>query len=257
MFWLNGMPGVGKSTIACSVVEVLRYSGVPTVSFFCQRAVQDRNDGKRIVQTLIYGLACDLPQFRECLLSELAKREFDTDDPAPPVHYSNEQKKIFHTSLKATEYAGKAVLLLDALDECSGESNQVRLAKWLFELTQECNWLKVIVTSRPYPVIFKYFTTGNIAEKIRVLTIDYTTSPDNPHALSTFDDVVSYTRHRFPGVDDETVSLLAEKAQGLFQWTAIASKYFQRAVVKQKVIQRLLVVSPRHSQSVMQKLYEY
>jgi hypothetical protein len=54
VFWLNGLAGTGKSTIAQSFSEVVANDGFLGASFFCSRDYFDRRELKNIFPTLAY-----------------------------------------------------------------------------------------------------------------------------------------------------------------------------------------------------------
>ncbi|KAF9790951.1 hypothetical protein BJ322DRAFT_418044 [Thelephora terrestris] len=57
VFWLNGVAGTGKSTIAQTVAERIFADGRLGASFFCSRSFEDRSNLKLIFPTLAFQLA--------------------------------------------------------------------------------------------------------------------------------------------------------------------------------------------------------
>lgn len=71
-FWLNGMAGTGKSTIAQSVCNVLHAYGILGANFFCSRSAgSERKDARRIVPTLVFQLAYHIEGFMAALCDVL------------------------------------------------------------------------------------------------------------------------------------------------------------------------------------------
>src|SRR5882762_10396441 len=68
VFWLNGLAGTGKSTIAQTFSEISFADGKLGASFFCSRDFEDRSSLRAIFPTLAFQLAHRYPQFREQLL---------------------------------------------------------------------------------------------------------------------------------------------------------------------------------------------
>ena len=111
VFWLNGLAGTGKSTIAQSFSEMVAKEGILGASFFCSRDYLDRKELKNIFPTLTYQLACHYPHFRSHIIATLK------EDPT-----------LAHTSLISQlenllvdPLSGKNVsclIVIDALDEC-------------------------------------------------------------------------------------------------------------------------------------------
>jgi len=61
VFWLNGLAGTGKSTIAQTVSERVFADGQLGASFFCSRDFEDRSDLRFIFPTLAFQLAHKFP----------------------------------------------------------------------------------------------------------------------------------------------------------------------------------------------------
>ncbi|KAF9643541.1 hypothetical protein BDM02DRAFT_3064258, partial [Thelephora ganbajun] len=64
VYWLNGLAGTGKSTIAQTIAERIFADGKLGASFFCSRDFEDRRDLKFIFPTVAVQLARNYPEFR-------------------------------------------------------------------------------------------------------------------------------------------------------------------------------------------------
>ncbi|KAG8929355.1 hypothetical protein FRC02_005701 [Tulasnella sp. 418] len=69
MFWLNGMAGTGKSTIARTVAKGLDDRGLLGASFFFSRDEEDRQCTVRLFPTIAYQLARSVPPLREHIVA--------------------------------------------------------------------------------------------------------------------------------------------------------------------------------------------
>ena len=74
IFWLNGLAGTGKSTIAQTFTETAFADGKLGASFFCSRDFKDRNNLQAIFPTLAFQLTFQYPLFRRELLKVLKAR---------------------------------------------------------------------------------------------------------------------------------------------------------------------------------------
>ena len=68
VFWLNGLAGTGKSTIAQTIAERMFADGCLGASFFCSRGFEDRSNLKLIFPTLAFQLAQQYPKFRSSII---------------------------------------------------------------------------------------------------------------------------------------------------------------------------------------------
>jgi hypothetical protein len=71
VYWLNGLAGTGKSTIAQTIAERTFADGRLGASFFCSRDFKDRRDLRHIFPTLAFQLAHKYPKFRSILVPPL------------------------------------------------------------------------------------------------------------------------------------------------------------------------------------------
>ena len=83
VYWLNGLAGTGKSTIAQTIAEKLFVDGRLGASFFCSRNFEDRSDLKFILQTLTVQLA----RLRRVSINIHSPRAIESRNcPRVPVH---------------------------------------------------------------------------------------------------------------------------------------------------------------------------
>ena len=73
VYWLNGMAGTGKTTLAYSFCADMQRDGRAGASFFCSRTDADSRDVSRIVPTIAYQLARLLPSYREVLIRQIGE----------------------------------------------------------------------------------------------------------------------------------------------------------------------------------------
>ncbi|CAE6411947.1 unnamed protein product [Rhizoctonia solani] len=71
VYWLNGMAGTGKTTIAYSLCTKLESKRQLTASFFCSRLLPECRDVQRIIPSISYQLAQYSLSFRAALFKVL------------------------------------------------------------------------------------------------------------------------------------------------------------------------------------------
>ncbi|GAB1522319.1 hypothetical protein RhiTH_005433 [Rhizoctonia solani] len=147
LYWMNGMPGTGKTTIAYTLCQQLESTKQLGACFFCSRISPDCRDVNRIFPTIAYQLAQYSNPYRNKLfevLSEtrnIAQRNIN-------VQFENLVLKPLASVKKVLQR--DVVVVIDALDECSDGGEQVLalLVKSAAQLP-----IKFMVTSRPDPSI--------------------------------------------------------------------------------------------------------
>jgi len=76
VFWLNGMAGTGKSTIADSLVRYARSEGIFGAAFFCSRYFETARDINRIFPLIAFQLSYRHPEYRNSLLDAPKTMEY-------------------------------------------------------------------------------------------------------------------------------------------------------------------------------------
>ncbi|KAF5628968.1 G-protein beta WD-40 repeat-containing protein [Fusarium sp. NRRL 52700] len=115
LFWLNGMAGTGKSTIARTVAHRLAMSGRLGGSFFFKRGEADRDNPTKLFTTLAAGLHRWQPTIARNIEEEIHK--------SPQIFHQfcgqQLQKLILDPISKAELATDQAIIMvIDALDEC-------------------------------------------------------------------------------------------------------------------------------------------
>jgi archaellum biogenesis ATPase FlaH len=146
VFWLNGLAGTGKSTIAQSLSEAVAKEELLGASFFCSRDYLDRRELKNIFPTLAYQLACHYPHFQTHIISIIK------DNPTI-AHTSliTQLEKLLVAPLSATNI--RCVIVIDALDECIDNEPSSAILSVLGQFIKELSLVKFFITGRPEPRI--------------------------------------------------------------------------------------------------------
>ncbi|KAF5344804.1 hypothetical protein D9758_014415 [Tetrapyrgos nigripes] len=144
-YWVCGMAGTGKSTIAMSVCIELAKQNWLGATFFCNRQIPECRDHSLIIPTIAYQLAHHLQAFAEALL-EILKKEPEAFSKPPSIQLNlllmTPWKKISSVNMQT------AVVVIDALDECEHISSVLSgLIPAINE--QSMPGLKFFFTSRP------------------------------------------------------------------------------------------------------------
>ena len=142
VFWLNGLAGTGKSTIAQTVAERLFADGLLGASFFCSRDFKDRSDLRFIFPTLAFQLAHKYPDFRSQLVFLLQSNPDVVDESL-----YGQMERLIVEPLRSTN--ASTVILIDALDECKDEEPESAILLVLGQSVSQIPSVKFFITSRP------------------------------------------------------------------------------------------------------------
>ncbi|KAG8922323.1 hypothetical protein FRC02_011921, partial [Tulasnella sp. 418] len=150
IFWLHGLAGTGKSTIAHTVARNLDDKGRLGASFFFSRDEVDRRSPLRVLPTIAHQLAQVSSSFRQNLAKCLDERK-DAGDAALPVQMDFLLAKPLRQLSPLPSSMSPLVIIMDALDECSPPEFAKMLLKLIadFVLTTSNIDFKIIITGRP------------------------------------------------------------------------------------------------------------
>lgn len=215
VYWLDGMAGTGKTTLAYSFCTEMQLAGRLGASFFCSRANQDSKDVSRIVPTIAYQLAGLLPSYREVLVQQIGKDK-DIGERKTETQF---EKLIRHPLLETKASVPKGVVVtIDALDECDRRHGAQDILNVLFQHAGNLP-IKFLVTCRPEPGLFDILRQK--ADFRSVLHL---------HHIETSlvqADIKTYLEEELGAISlsREKLEQLAEQAGTLFIYAATAVRY--------------------------------
>jgi WD40 repeat protein len=143
VLWITGQTGVGKSAIAAWLCdkrpEIAAYH-------FCRFGNTERTDARRVLFSLAFQLATQLPVFWDRLnASAIDKIAVETNVPSI---FDQLFTDLLSDAVPLTDKPH--VLLIDGLDEATSNGKNELASLIGHEVKRLPSWLRVIVTSRPY-----------------------------------------------------------------------------------------------------------
>jgi ABC-type dipeptide/oligopeptide/nickel transport system ATPase subunit len=248
-FWLSGIAGTGKTTVAQSVCEMLsdRLAG----TFFFSRDSAERRRPSNILPTLMYSLAYSWPAFRQSIC-DVIEQNPDVSSKAVQI----QMQKLISEGMKNVQGTTQPSLLfvLDALDECDKEGGREGgpfLPLLIARLSSLPYPVKVFMTSRPEPSITKM--------------VESSTSPTRPFVLHQIEapvvqaDIERYLREEFakilqqhdmqpPWPTEAQLRLLVQLAGCLFIYAATVVKFVSDSIHPSSSLVMFLSADTRTSQ---------
>jgi len=148
IFWLAGMAGTGKTSIAVTLCRMLKEDRAILLggTFFCSRTanIKERTEVRCIIPTLAVALAERSTTFAEALAAVLTS---DSRVALKPI--STQIEVLLQLPLAAlVPPPHSIVFVVDALDECIDEDEVKKLLQAISGLKSEAT-IKFILTSRP------------------------------------------------------------------------------------------------------------
>lgn len=154
IFWLSGMAGTGKSTIATTVAQwLVSQRGSSSVdlgaSFFFKRGEGDRGSAKWFIPTIVKQLILGVPGL-DIVVSDVLASYPDICNKALAEQFRTLLLEPLQKVVHSSELKRIVVVVVDALDECENENDiRILLRLWSSIPPVTILPLKLFLTSRP------------------------------------------------------------------------------------------------------------
>ena len=226
VFWLSGLAGTGKSTIAQTFAEISFADGNLGASFFCSRDFEDRKNLQAIFPTLAFQLAYRYPLFREQLVQVLR-----ANPGVGRESLCSQMEKVIVGPLKAT--CIQTLIIIDALDECKDEEPASAILSVLSHYVDQIPQVKFFITGRPEPRIrsgFRLKPLWPITEVLKLHDVE-PSLVDGDIKLFFRTQLTNLAKDRsdcdltedWPSSND--IDILCKKAAGLFIYASTVVKF--------------------------------
>ncbi|KAL6400991.1 hypothetical protein AUP68_16711 [Ilyonectria robusta] len=223
IFWLNGVAGVGKSTISRTIARNFSQSSYLGASFFFKRGEADRGNLSKFFTTIASQLVRVEPS-----LAPHIKEAIDDD----PMIFGKASREQFEQLIMLP-----VVIVIDALDECERDADIKFLIDGLSRATSvQSLRLRIVVTSRPeLPIRLGFDALGTyqqiilhklpppviehdicvfLQHELAIIRRDYNRSVSNKQRQLPID---------WPGEGD--IQILVRKATPLFIFAATVCRF--------------------------------
>lgn len=229
IFWLNGMAGTGKSTIARTFAHELFDQSRLGASFFFSRGTGDLGHAAKFISTIACQLANVSPLIKKHICEAISQHGNVTRQGL-----RNQWKELILRPLARLKGQSNLTLTLvvDALDECEHEEDMGTLLQLFIEAKDITTVnLKVFVTSRPEtPIRIGFRDMPEIIYQDLILH-------DIPRSIVEHD-ICVYLTHELVAIrkerslpshwpNDDTTDLLVQKSNGLFIYIATACRFIR------------------------------
>jgi hypothetical protein len=230
LYWLTGVAGTGKTTVAQSVAGMAKKLDMLGATFLFSHASEDRRDYRRVIPTLAYQLARD-PRLRSGVVAAV-----NADKAIAMTSTSIQARHLLFDVLQRLSSSPPSCMLivLDALDECNKDAQKMRggdLIPVLVTGLRSVPFVKVFLTSRPEPSIEAMFMDNNLHSDTRTLALhrdieEATVRSDIDRYLHSELNKLRRRIPNHPGFPPEAdVRALVERANNLFIYARTTVEY--------------------------------
>ena len=221
IYWLSGLAGTGKSTIARTIAARLFADGRLGATFFCSKDFKDQRNPQLIFPTLAFQLAHKYKRFRSILVPLIQSNP----GIACESLYS-QMKKLIVQPLKESHIS--TVIIIDALDECEDVPASVILSI-IGQFVAKIPKVKFFLTGYPEPCISAAScflpTKASDTFTLHEISLDQVHSDIQLFFKASFLELASH----WSGLDDwpnkEELDFLCEQAAGLFVHASVIVRF--------------------------------
>ncbi|KAL7905890.1 hypothetical protein GGI35DRAFT_488144 [Trichoderma velutinum] len=250
LLWLHGNPGTGKSTMAIFLTEELptyfyEKDDMTLAYFFCDASFEKQKTATSIIRGLLYQLVL---KHRNLLSKYILPRYKERGDQ---LFTSFDTLWAVFIAATADQDTGRKYCIIDALDECDNDSNDILLYQLHETFHCQCNVpsnLFILITSRPYPEIREYLQDFINAE---LVSFDEARQ-DIDKCIKERVDSLAKKKHYTDKVKREITDLLRDKAEGTFLWVGLACEELREKPSKDAI--RFLREMPKGLTSLYKSL---
>ncbi len=231
IFWLNGMAGTGKSTIARTIARTLTEQKRLAASFFFSRGRGDLSHTGKLFSTIARQFAATSWMLKRYICEAIAEHSNISQQSM-----RDQWTKLVYQPLLKLEGSQQSpltlVLVIDALDKCRSQEDVRILLQLLTEVRDLKNvLLRVLVTSRPETSIHLGFR--NISGSMHKNFVLH----DIPAAIIRHD-IAVFLKHElgkikeerllpFDWAGEQKLELVIKKSGELFIYAATVCRFVQ------------------------------
>ena len=230
IYWLNGLAGTGKSTIARTIAREYFERGRLGASFFFSKGGGDVGNAGKFFTTIALQLANKSSSLKSYISSAVSENNDIKNQSLRDQWHQLILRPL--SRLDGNPSWLPYILIIDALDECEGENNirailQLLAEAWSLRTAQ----LRVFLTSRPEIAIRHGFYQIPDAERQ-----DFVLHRISPSIVDY--DIGIFLEYNFKLIGEERsldpawpgeniIKRLVQNAGGLFIWAATACRFIR------------------------------
>lgn len=238
IFWLKGLAGTGKSTIARTIAHNCFQQGRLGASFFFSKGGGDIGHAGKFFTTIAAQLSEESQYLKRCIYDSMKENK-----SIAYQSYANQWRQLILGPLSKLDRGYRPfsfVFVIDAIDECESDADITLILQLLVEAQSlKKVRLRVFLTSRPDASIRQGFDRISedkyrhiVLHNIPTLVIDHDISVFLTHNLRLIGKGNCFPE-TWLGVD--VIGDLVQKANGLFIWAATACRFIEGPLAKKRV----------------------
>jgi len=229
IFWLDGVAGTGKSTIAQTIANYFDETDELGASFFCSRDDAGCSNVSLIFPTIAYQLSSFNPAFKKHL-SEAMRKDPDIQYALPSRQLKKFIVEPLHAALREETFR-PCIIVIDALDECKEENTTSAILAALSHGAGYFSPVKFFITSRPVTSVVQGFRDTGLMKDTSALVLHSIPSDISEKDIRVYLEkrlsriARSFSLTAWPSRD--AFARLVELSNGLFIFAATAANFIE------------------------------
>jgi hypothetical protein len=223
VFWLQGLAGTGKTTVARTIADRAHSRGRLAASFFFSRNIEATRAPSAIIPTIAYQLGRDHSFFRSYICTAIAS-DRDVRHKGIATQVTTLLERLPRSATSDVFF----LIVLDALDECrvEGRCEGGVAVPLLLSKVASLSYIKVLITSRAHSTIKRMLDRPT----------HYQIALHDIEASIVHEDIRRYLQHSFLDLDismntphplltDDACGELVRRAGTLFIYAATVIRW--------------------------------
>ncbi|KAM6484201.1 hypothetical protein HDV62DRAFT_357636 [Trichoderma sp. SZMC 28011] len=248
VLWLYGNPGIGKSTMAIFLTEELATTfyntdGRTLLYFFCDSGFDKQKTATSVLRGLLFQLVEQHRQLLSHIIPSYEQRGRELFESFDALW------KVF-IAAAADQSLGQTYCIIDALDECDQESQNILLYQLqeTFQNQNNLSNIRILITSRPYPEIREYLKVFTNKD----LTSFHMVKADIDQYIKEKVTYLAKKKDYTASIQEQVGNILKDKAENTFLWIGLACEQLEKLFAKDAI--RALQQMPKGLHSLYKKL---
>ncbi|KAI4151542.1 MAG: hypothetical protein LQ340_003446 [Diploschistes diacapsis] len=230
LFWLQAKPGTGKSVTSSFVITHLRQLGLDCAIYFFVYGDRPRLGVGNFLRSIAWQIAVQNNRVFEVLL-QICQRETNLSR----ADYRTVWRKLFIEGIFCINFPNRLYLVVDALDECLGDTELVPLLLKAVDFQA----LRVLVTTRND---FGYYeVTSRLKIQAHTIPLESTTADIRLFVESKTSSLPDLDQDRH-AARESIIDAVVSKSNGCFLWVRLVVNELRRvhtATEVQRVLQEV------------------
>ncbi|THU88525.1 WD40 repeat-like protein [Dendrothele bispora CBS 962.96] len=240
-YWMCGMAGTGKSTIAKTLCSEFEEQQLLAGSFFCSQQIPECREYDYIIPTIAYQLAYYSRTFGETL-QKVLEEDPRIADNGPSVQVKKLLVQPWEAVMKTKRFEGcLPVIVIDALDECENISEVLRAIVPAIQDGQ-LSGLRFFFTSRPGEDVSSHLQIESEASNSGTVKNFYLHDVEESQVQNDIETFLQYelkSELQNHQITEKQIQDLVKISGKLFIYAATTIKYIKGAKAKEWKKKRL------------------